>query len=178
MRSSISHIASCVASSQRTFTVRISFPLNFLTLESTILIGFTSNIRSSLIWTSSASSTWVGSTMYFRNWDTWNTLCKFARCGGNVISYATCPIILLIWYGPINFGVNFLDLIALPIPVVGITLRNTWSPSLNSSGLLLLSTYDFCLLCVTHIWSWINLTFSVVCCNSSGPIVTDSPSWY
>ena len=146
MSSSISHVASYVASSQRTFTARTSFLLSFLTWESTILTGLTSNVRSSLNWTSSVSNTWLRSAMYLRNWDTWNTLCKLARCGGNAISYAIGSILLLIWYGPINFGVNFLDLIALPMPVVGVTRKNTWSPAWNSSSLILLSAYDFYLL--------------------------------
>ena len=45
MRSSISHVISCVASSQSTFTVRISFPLSCLTWESRILTGPTPSFR-------------------------------------------------------------------------------------------------------------------------------------
>jgi len=139
MRSSISHVISWVASSQRTFTVRISFPLSCLTWEFRILTGPTPMVRSSRTWTSSCSSKWVGSITYFLNCDTWKTLCRFARWGGKAISYGAGPILLMIWYGPMNLGVNFLDLRALPIPVVGVTLRNTWSPASNSSDLLLLS---------------------------------------
>ena len=44
--------------------------------------------------------------MYLLSCDTWKTLCRFAKCGGRTISYATGPIHLMIWYGPMNRGVN------------------------------------------------------------------------
>jgi len=50
---------------------------------------------------------------------------QICQVGGKEISYVVGPILLVIWYGPMNLGVSFLDLRALPIPVVGVTLRNT-----------------------------------------------------
>src|ERR1044072_9929362 len=45
------------------------------------------------------------------------------RNGGRAILYATGPTRSVIWYGPMKFGVSFLDLIALPTPVVGFTRK-------------------------------------------------------
>jgi len=53
--SSILNVFSCVSSSQRTFTLRISFPLTFMTWEYNILSGLMSQVRYSLIWTLSWS---------------------------------------------------------------------------------------------------------------------------
>jgi len=36
-----------------------------------------------------------------------------------------------------NLGVNFLNSIVLPIPTIGVTRRNTWSSTSNTSGLFL-----------------------------------------
>jgi len=143
MRSSISHVIFWVASSQRTSIVRISFLLSCLTWESKILASPTPIVRSSRTWTSSSSGTFVGSAVYFLNCDTWKTLCRLAKWGGKTISYAAGPILFVIWYGPMNLGVSFLDLITLLISTISVTWRNTWSPGSNSSGLLRLSAYDF-----------------------------------
>ena len=40
--------------------------------------------------------------------------------------------------GHMNFGVSFLDLIALPAPMNGVILRKICLPTNNSKGLLLL----------------------------------------
>jgi len=116
------------------------FTPQFLTWTSNMRTGLTSMVKSPRTCTSSASNTWSGLPMYFLNCETWNTLCKLARWGGKSISYVFVPIFRVIWYGPINLEVNFLDLRTLPIHVVGVTQRNTWSPSSNSNGRLLLST--------------------------------------
>ena len=110
MTSSISHVISWVASSHRTFTVMFSFPLSCFVWESKILTRPAPMVKSSRICTSSSSRICVGSAMYFLNCDTWKTLCKFPKCGGSAISYAAGPILLMIWYGLMNRGVNFLDL--------------------------------------------------------------------
>jgi len=124
MTSFISHVISCVVSSQSTFTVFISLLLSCLIWVSSIRVGPTGMVRSSRTCTLSDSNTLSRLAMYFLNCETWNTLCKLARWGGKAISYVAVPILRVIWYGPINLGVNFLDLRTLPIPVVGVTRRN------------------------------------------------------
>jgi len=70
----------------------------------------------------------------------------------------------VIWYSPMNFRVN---LIALPLPIVGVTLRISCSPASNSNILLFLPAYNLCLFCDACIHSWIKLTFNVVDCSNS-----------
>jgi len=128
-----------VASSQIIFTKWICFPLNCLILLSIICTNMVSNVRLSFNCIVSCIIMWEGSETYFLNWDTWK-LWRLERIGGKEIWWATGPIFLRIWYGPIKRGVSFLDFISLPIPMVGVTFKNTWSPSRNSRGCLLLST--------------------------------------
>jgi len=75
--------------------------------------------------TSSHSITWDGSWIYLWSWDTWKTLWRLERDGGNAIWYATGPTLLRIWKGPIKRGVSFWDFNARPTPVHRVTLKNT-----------------------------------------------------
>ena len=48
---------------------------------------------------------------------------------GDMENIMTGPTHCKIWKGPMNRGLNFLILVALSIPVVGVIFKNTWSPS-------------------------------------------------
>jgi len=118
-------VESPVLLSQMTWTSRMDFPLSCLIWTSPKPTGWTSTVRSPLLCRSSISSTWEGSGTYFLSCETWNTEWRLAKGGGRAISYATSPILLRIWYGPMNLGDNFFERVALPTPVVGVILKKT-----------------------------------------------------
>ena len=138
-------------------------------LLSTIRAGGTWKVRSSFNYIDWGSRKCDGLELYFLSWETWKTSWRFDRCGGKATRYATGPIHFKIWKRPMNRGLNFLTLLALPTPVVGVIFRNTWSPSWNSNDFLLVSAWLFWRLWAVSILLQMFLTCSVVCLIRSSP---------
>ena len=89
-----------------TLTIGITLFLNSLNFWSTILVGCTSNDKSSLKSISGASNTWDRSRMYFLSIDTWYTLWIRSKSCGNSNRYAIGPIFSKILNGLIYRGFN------------------------------------------------------------------------
>jgi hypothetical protein len=82
----------------------------------------------------------LGTLRHFFSWDTWKTSCTSDRWSGSSSWYATSPTLFKIKKGPTKRGDHFPLTLNLLIARIGDTFRYMWSPSLNSSSLLRVST--------------------------------------
>ena len=120
--------------------------LSFFSILSDIHIGSSTYVRFSLICKGSHLMTWSGFETCFQRLDTWNTLGMPCSEGGTANWYAARPTFCRIAKDPTNLGLSFLFWPNLMLLLSGETFRNTWSPTLNSKGLLLISAWPFCIL--------------------------------
>ena len=130
MLSSRSHVASSIFwFLHKTLTNGITLFRSILSYLSKIFIGFSSYVRSS--WTSIGSSvnTWDGSSTYFFNLDTWNTLCTANRSRLRASLLATFPIHSVISKGPTYLGLSFPFFSNLITPLSDATFKKTTSPT-------------------------------------------------
>ena len=133
----------------RSFSLWLISPENLDILDSSLLITRSeeSNMRTGLHSTVRFGSTTIGSKSilcsgslkYFLSIDTWKTLCTPFNDSGNYKRKAKLPTRAMITNRPIYHGLSFPVVPNLTTPLVGDTLRSTWSPTTNSRSRLLTS---------------------------------------
>ena len=149
-----------------------------LALLFTLRSGGTRKVKSSLNCIDSSSRKCVGLGWYLLNRETWKMWWRSDNYRGKATRYATGPIRFIIWKGPMNRGLNFLTLTALPIPIVSVIFKNMWSPSWKSNDFLLVSAYLFWRLWAVSILFQIFFICSVICLTKSSPKRLFSPGSY
>lgn len=98
---------------------RIVHNLTWLRLEGKVHSN--STLFGRMGWKESGTNVW--------SCDTWKTSWTLEREGGNANWYASSPTRPMIWYGPTYLGLNFLILKGPFNFNIGMTFKNTWSPS-------------------------------------------------
>ena len=143
---SLSHVSSLICEVRHKTLMMGTFLLwSSFSPQLSIFIGLTSSVKSSFTSTGTWGNTLEGSTSACRSKETWNTLWTLANYEGKFISYATGLIRFWISNDPMNLGANFPFMSNLSMCFHGITFRNTLSLGKNSSGILWIFAYFFCL---------------------------------